>query len=112
MIAAPTWVKRLVQWALLPPQAAITAQAPPASGPMTAPGQPKWQALPGQIIELGATGFQIIMDTSPHRPMYVLRAPEGWTLYSGADLPMMKQLGERFASERQEFVCLRQVMKW
>ena len=65
---------------------------------------PTWQALPGQVIELGATGFQIKLDTRPMHPLYLLVAPEGWTVLGGADLPTLKSLGERFARERTEFV--------
>jgi hypothetical protein len=77
-----------------------------------APRPPKWKALPGQVIELGATGFQIVMDTGPNNPLYMLRAPEGWPIHSGVDLPTLKQLGERFAAEREEFVCKPEVQKW
>ena len=77
------------------------AQAEMAVTP--APG-PSWKALPGQVIELGDTGFQIKLDTRPMHPLYLLVAPEGWTVLGGADLPVLKQLGERFARERTEFV--------
>lgn len=73
----------------------------------TAPAEPPspWQPLPGNVLELGATGFQIQLDVSPHRPLYTLRAPEGWIVAAGGDLPGLKQAGERFARERTEFVC-------
>lgn len=111
MIAAPTWLKALARRAFdTKAQQTMPAAVMPTAAP--AAGKQTWQALPGQVIELGGTGFQIVMDVSPNRPLYVLRAPEGWPIYSGADLTFIKQLGERFAAERDEFVCKPQVMKW
>jgi hypothetical protein len=78
--------------------------ARPAPPQPCATPEPTWQALPGQMIELGDTGFQIRLDVRPMHPLYLLVAPEGWTVLGGADLPVLKQLGERFARERMEFV--------
>lgn len=85
----------------LPPP--TEAQAKPAEPPALA--APKWQALPGNVIELGASGFQIVLDVGSTRPLYTLRAPEGFSHAWGFDLPALKALGERLASEREEFVC-------
>lgn len=80
-----------------------TPAAAPAEPPAAA-AAPQWHALPGDIIELGTTGFSIQLDTRAKRPLYTLRAPEGWIHGWGSDLPGLKRMGERYAAERAEFV--------
>lgn len=86
-------------------------ETPAAPTPAQQPGGPTWHALPGNVIELADTGFSITLDTSPNRPLYVLRAPEGFAHGWGSDLPGLKRLGERYAAERAEFVCRAQPWK-
>ena len=80
----------------------LTQPTAPADSP--APPTRQWHALPGNVIELGSTGFSIQLDTRPDRPLYMLRAPEGFVHGWGSDLVSLKTLGERFAAERDEFV--------
>lgn len=93
-----------------PAPAPATAPAPADAAP-AAPASP-WQPLPGNVLELGATGYQIQMDVSPKNPLYTLRAPEGWIVAYGVDLAGLKAAGERFASERAEFVCKPIEARW
>ena len=86
------------------PAAAAPAPHAPTMPPIK-PTQPEWRALPGHMIELGNSGFRIVLNTSPSRALYTLYAPMGWVVLGGADLPALKQLGERFAAEWHEFDC-------
>jgi hypothetical protein len=65
----------------------------------------RWIALPGQRMELGATAFAISLHTGLSGSLYKLWSPEGRMCWEGYDLPYIKQLGERLAAEREEFVC-------
>lgn len=81
-----------------------STEAPAAPTPVPAQSQPCWHPLPGNLIELGNSGFQILLDVRPNRPLYTLHAPEGWVIAWGGDLAGLKLLGERYARERLEFV--------
>jgi len=88
-----------------------SATAPQIIPPPRNPNGSAWQPLPGNMIELGSTGFQIVLDVSPRTPLYTLRAPEGWLIGWGSDLAGLKQLGERYARERLEFVYTERLWK-
>lgn len=67
---------------------------------------PQWRALPGNQLELGATGFRIVM--TPHAEDGVrcrLYNPEGVVVAHGQDyrLQALKSLGEECAASRGEF---------
>jgi hypothetical protein len=71
----------------------------------------RWIALPGNRIELGASGFYISLHTPraderlPEPYLYRLWTPEGRLVAYGASLQAHKDMGERLAAEREEFVC-------
>lgn len=62
-----------------------------------------WYRLPGGRIELRGTGFHIQLFGRDSAVPYRLYDPEGRELCYGFDLQPMKQLAERFASDRAEF---------
>jgi hypothetical protein len=71
----------------------------------------RWIALPGNRIELGASGFYVSLHTPrpdqsmPEPYLYRLWTPEGRLVAFGSNLRALKDMGERLAAERQEFVC-------
>ena len=74
-----------------------------------APRAPQWHALPGLVLELETTGFQIRLNlgcATPKLPSrYTLINPEGWIECFGVDLARIKLHAERQARDRAEFVC-------
>lgn len=106
-MAMPQHVDRLSRWlfgARFGAPAQPAASAPEAPATPTQPPAGPWSALPGNVIELRTSGFQIQLDTRPGHPLYTLRSPEGTLLAYGSNLPGLKELGERLAAERDEFV--------
>ena len=96
----------LVAWAAgagqrTAPTAAELPALPKCELPATS--APQWHALPGLRLELGATGYFILLGTQPMVPLYRLIAPEGYVAAFGVDLPALKNLAERLARERAEF---------
>jgi hypothetical protein len=69
----------------------------------------RWIALPGNVIELGASGFRITLNIGGAGYLYSLHAPEGRLLHQSHDLPAVKALGARLSAERDEFVCRERV---
>ena len=63
---------------------------------------PRWSAMPGGRLELGATGFTIVLDVTNVNP-YSLHSPEGRLIAYGGGLPAVKELAERMARDRAEF---------
>lgn len=63
-----------------------------------------WNPLPGNVLELGDTGWQIKFKPSDG-PDYILFSPEGRRMASGGDgqLDALKSYAERCASQRAEF---------
>lgn len=76
------------------------------------PGPHDWAAMPGNRLELGSTGFYIALDLSPRQPLYKLHSPEHAMYAWGFDLPALKATGERYAREREEFVCAAPLAPW
>lgn len=70
--------------------------------PAPANPAPQWSAMPGGRLELGATGFYIVLDVSNINP-YTLHSPEGRCIAYGGGLPAVKELAERMARDRAEF---------
>jgi hypothetical protein len=77
----------------------------PAATPELSANPMRWVALPGNVIELGASGFHIRLNTGPDGFLYTLYAPEGRPLMQSHDLAHTKSVGQRLAAERDEFVC-------
>lgn len=77
--------------------------------PQRAAPAPAWQALPGLVLSLGSTGFEIHMNlghATPKLPSrYTLINPEGLIECWGVDLAGIKQHAERLVRDRAEFVC-------
>lgn len=67
------------------------------------PTSPGWQAVPGQRIELGATGWVIQLRISLGYPPYSLFNPEGVLAALGNDLAAIKKTAEQFAADRAQF---------
>lgn len=65
----------------------------------------EWRALLGQTLELGDTGFVIVLqkDAKKSNRPYQLRDPEGRVMCEGDDLYRIKQLAEQQARMRDEF---------
>lgn len=86
-----------------------TAAAPPAEAPPAACAQPAeaprtWHPLPGGVIELGNTGFQIRMVLRTDRcEEFQLRNPEGCLVSYGPMLMQLKHVAESLAAWRLEF---------
>jgi hypothetical protein len=89
--------------------------SPPRRQPLSAAERAvdpdRWIALPGNRIELGASGFYVSLHTPrpdermPEPYLYRLWTPEGRLVAFGSNLRAIKDMGERLAAERQEFVC-------
>lgn len=77
--------------------------------PQRAAPAPTWHALPGLVIGLGNTGFEIHLNlgrpTARMPSRYTLINPEGLIECWGVDLASMKQHAERLVRDRAEFVC-------
>lgn len=72
------------------------------------PAAPVWAPLPGQRIELGSTGFQIVLNVGTYTPSlpcrYPVINPEGTIEVFGFDLGRLKTYAEERAAERAQFV--------
>jgi hypothetical protein len=88
----------------VPPEAPAPAETRPEPANRSLFSRPGWHAMPGQRIELSDTGFSIVMDLRPGADTFTLIDPEGRTLAYGPILPGLKDLGERMAAMREEFV--------
>jgi hypothetical protein len=90
------------------PLADFRALQAPIEAQRAAPA-PAWQALPGLVLGLGSTGFEIHMNlghATPRLPSrYTLINPEGLIECWGVDLAGIKQHAERLVRDRAEFVC-------
>lgn len=100
-----------------PPQADPDAPTPPPQADPDAPTLPMqytdgragcqgidvWYAMPGQLLELGATGWSITLLTGRQRTVYRLTGPDGLPLATGSDLQAMKRLAEAMAADGREF---------
>lgn len=64
---------------------------------------PTWHTLPGQRIELGATGFQISLHPETPLMLYQLWGPAGEALGGCSQLDVLKAYGAIKAREREEF---------
>ncbi len=64
---------------------------------------PAWHPLPGGLLELGDTGFQIRSAVASMTMTYTLYSPEGGVLGFTADLQGLKRCGEQMARDRAEF---------
>jgi len=66
-----------------------------------------WRALPGDVIELADTGWQIRLNRGRFTPQlpgrYVLISPEGDLLGWGPTLLPVKATAEHLAAERAQF---------
>ncbi len=80
--------------------AAVAATAAPCPTP-TAEASP-WRALPGNVLELGASGFQIRLTASATAHFFSLYSPEGCLCCSAWDMDAVKALGQRMAAWRAE----------
>lgn len=89
---------------LLKDELAAERQRPvPADEQAASPADPGWYSLPGGgRIELGDTGFYILLQADSALPYY-LRSPEHTAIAFGGDLEGLKKLGERMAAERRQF---------
>lgn len=97
--------KRLDQ-ATAPDKSASTMPSPAEQAADAGPWRAlpaRWRPLPGNVLELADTGFQIRLFSNPGAFTYVLFSPEGAMCASGFELSMLKDCGERFAGYRQEF---------
>jgi len=85
---------------------AIAASLPVPPAP-PAPAATAWQALPGQRLALGATGFEIAFDQRGSPYSYLLISPEGRELAKAVDgfLDQMKKHAEALAAERAQLEC-------
>lgn len=67
----------------------------------------QWRSLPGNVIELAATGFQIRFDADGTRPFHPFKliTPEGRCILDGAEgsLAEVQKLGESMAIDRSRF---------
>ena len=70
------------------------------------PGPSRWHALPGGRLELAATGYAIEHRPQDRRADFWLYSPEGQMIVAvpPGQLEPLKQLAERMAAERDEFV--------
>lgn len=73
------------------------------SGLILPPQEPTWHSLPGGVIELGTTGFQIRLSHDPDAPTYIGMDPEGRHITAGHNLEAMRTLMETCARWRREF---------
>ena len=89
-------IHRVAAWRLRQPEPT------PILATGTAPTS-RWAALPGNIIALADTGFEIHLQLRGPL-LYTLADPEGRVLAGCNDLPAIKAYGERLAAERAEFV--------
>lgn len=69
--------------------------------------KPTWRTLPGNVLELADTGFQIRLNPTRQHDL-VLFNPEGRDIVTGRDwhLDEIKRHAERCASSRAEFVMV------
>ncbi len=63
-----------------------------------------WHALPGNRIELAATGFAIEFTPGRDVPWFTAYCPDGSKLAVGMQLQVMKQWLEQLHRDRCEFV--------
>lgn len=62
-----------------------------------------WHALPGNRLELGASGFAIELRTKLGELPYLLIDPDGRMMARSVELQPLKDYGEKLAREREEF---------
>lgn len=75
--------------------------------PPVAPNGTPWRALPGDVLELADTGWQVRLNRGRFTPQlpgrYVLISPEGELLGWGPTLLPVKATAEHLAAERAQF---------
>ena len=64
-----------------------------------------WHALPGNVLELGASGFQIRLTASDTAHFFTLFSPEGCVCCSGFDMDAVKAFGEKLAGWRAQLAA-------
>lgn len=64
-----------------------------------------WHALPGYMIELGTTGYQIRLNQHMRQMPYSVTDPDGRLVAVGGDLAGLKAFAENLARQRAEFTC-------
>jgi hypothetical protein len=77
-------------------------------GEILVPMRPAWKALPGNRIELGATGFAIEAHwDDPAGNVYRIINPEGVLVAWGGPMMLqgLKGMAEQLAKDREEFVA-------
>lgn len=69
------------------------------------PPRPAWQALPGNRLELGATGYWIELKPTDPRADLFLYTPDGREIWTGREwmLDEIKEKAEECARQRGEF---------
>jgi hypothetical protein len=63
----------------------------------------EWRPVGGDSIELGDTGFRIVLIRDKNQYPYAGHDPEGRHFGAGYELTMLKEAAERFARHRAEF---------
>jgi hypothetical protein len=86
-------------------RAAIAAQLRRIADLIDTPSRGAWQALPGNRLELGATGYWIELKPSDPTADLILYTPEGFGAWRGREgqLAALKLKAEECARERGEF---------
>jgi hypothetical protein len=73
---------------------------------------PVWQAMPGQRLELGSTGFCIQLITNPILMPYLLTDPDGRIYARSGELQSLKAYAEQMARDRAEFDAPPPIQPW
>ncbi len=89
-------IHRVAAWRLRQPE-------PPPALAVAVAGAGRWAPLPGNIIALADTGFEIHLQLRGPL-LYILLDPEGRSWVGSNNLPAIKEWGEQYAAERTEFV--------
>ncbi len=72
---------------------------------MAAKKKIKWNALLGNVLEYGDTGFSIRLNAKRKGPSYKGYDPEGRKIMTSGDLQDLKFQMEQAALDREEFTC-------
>lgn len=90
-------------------RAAIAAQLRRIADLIAPPSRGAWQALPGNRLELGATGYWIELRPSDPTADLFLYTPEGLGAWHGreGELDVLKLKAEECARERGEFEAVK-----
>lgn len=75
--------------------------------------RPPWHPLPGMCLALGATGFEIGLETQgPMTGAFILWSPEGKGLFAGPNLEELKHIAEQQAGYREQFLHAPMATPW